>query len=68
MPETNINISDKIQKITKTTEEYKNSLVESLKDVEVNIKNWNFNVGKVENEYNVELNIKLGIKSKPKSA
>jgi hypothetical protein len=66
MPETNINISEKLQKVSRTAEDYKNSLAETFKDMEVEVKNWAFNVGKIEDEYNVEVNVKLGFK--PKSA
>ena len=35
-----------------------------FKDMEVDVKNWNFSVGKMEKEYIVDLNLKLGIRSK----
>jgi hypothetical protein len=34
--------------------------------MEVEIKDWNFNVGKTEEEYNVEVKVKLTIKPKKK--
>ncbi len=64
MSEKNVDITDKIQKIGKTIEEYKNSLMAHFKDMEVEVKDWNFAVGKNESEYTVEVNLKLGIRSK----
>ena len=64
MPETSVNITDKLQKISQTAQEYKNAVMERFKDMEVEVKDWNFAVGKVENEYNVEVTIKLGIRPK----
>lgn len=64
MPETSINISEKMQKISETAQDYRDALMEQFKDMDVNVKNWNFAVGKIEDEYNVEINVKLGIRSK----
>lgn len=64
MPETTINISEKMQKISETAQDYKDALMEQFKDLDVNVKNWNFAIGKIEDEYNVEINVKLGLKSK----
>lgn len=63
MPET-INITEKLQKIGQTAQEYKEAMMEQFKDMEVEIKDWNFSVGKAEKEYTVEVNLKLGIRSK----
>ena len=64
MPETSVNITDKLQKISQTAQEYKNAVMERFKDMEVEVKDWNFAVGKVADEYNVEVTIKLGIRPK----
>ena len=64
MPESSINITEKLQKIGQTAQEYKDAIVNQFKDMEVEVKDWNFAVGKSENEYVVEVNLKLGIKSK----
>ncbi len=64
MPETSINITEKLQKIGQTAQEYKDAIVSQFRDMEVEVKDWNFSVGKVEKEYNVEVNIKLGIRPK----
>ena len=64
MPEPSINITEKLQKIGQTAQEYKDAMVSQFKDMEVEVKDWNFSVGKADKEYNVEVNIKLGIRPK----
>ncbi|MGD0450547.1 MAG: hypothetical protein ABSA79_05765 [Candidatus Bathyarchaeia archaeon] len=64
MPETSINITEKLQKIGQTASEYKDAIVNQFKDMEVDVKTWNFSVGKADKEYIVEVNLKLGIRSK----
>ena len=66
MTETNINLTENMQKISKTVQEYRDTLASLFKDMEVDIKDWNFAVGKTEKEYNVEVTVKLGIKPKAK--
>jgi len=64
VPETSINITEKLQKIGQTAQEYREAVMNQFKDMEVDIKDWNFAVGKTDKEYTVEVNLKLGIKSK----
>ena len=64
MPETSVNITEKLQKLGQTAQEYKDQIVNQFKDMEVEVKDWNFSVGKAEKEYNVEIVLKLGIKPK----
>ena len=64
MPDTSINITEKLQKIGQTAQEYKDAIVNQFKDMEVDVKDWNFSVGKAENEYNVEVTLKLAIRPK----
>ncbi len=64
MPETSINITEKLQQIEKTAQDYKDAIINQFKDLEVDVKDWNFSVGKAEKEYTVEVNLKLGIRSK----
>ncbi len=64
MPEPSINITEKLQKIGQTAQEYKDAMASQFKDMEVEVKDWNFSVGKADKEYNVEVNIKLGIRPK----
>jgi len=64
MSEKKIDITERLQKIGETVTEYKDQMVARFKDMDVDIKEWNFAVGKAEKEYTVEVNLKLGIKSK----
>ena len=64
MSETSINITEKLQKIGQTAQDYKDAIVSQFKDMEVEVKDWNFSVGKMEKDYNVEVSIKLAIRSK----
>jgi hypothetical protein len=64
MPETQINITEKLQKIGQTAQEYKDAIVNQFKDMEVEVKDWNFGVGKMDKEYNVDITLKLVIRPK----
>ena len=64
MPETQINITEKLQKIGETANEYKDAIMSQFKDMEVEVNDWNFSVGKMEKEYTVEVKLKLGIRPK----
>ena len=64
MPETSINIPEKLQKIGQTAQDFKDAIVNQFKDMDVEVKDWNFAVGKVDKEYPIEVNVKLGIRSK----
>jgi hypothetical protein len=64
MPETSVNIAEKLQQIGQTAQDYRDAIVSQFKDMEVEVKDWNFSVGKMEKEYTVEVNLKLGIRSK----
>lgn len=64
MPETSINITEKLQKMGETAQDYRDAIVSQFKDMDVEVKDWNFSVGKMEKEYTVEIKLKLGIRSK----
>jgi hypothetical protein len=64
VPDTSVNITEKLQKIGQTAQEYKDAIVSQFQDMEVDVKDWNFSVGKAEKEYTVEVNLKLGIRPK----
>ena len=64
MPEKHIDVTERLQKIGQTVNEYRDVLMSHFKDMDVKIKNWNFAVGKLEKEYTVEVNVKLGLKPK----
>jgi len=64
MSEKKIDVTEQMQKIGETIGEYKDKLVSTFKDMDVEVKDWHFAVGKVDKEYTVEVNVKLGIKPK----
>ena len=64
MPEKSMDMTERLQKIGETVNSYKDALVSHFKDMDVEVKDWHFSVGKAEKEYNVEVNVKLAIKPK----
>jgi hypothetical protein len=64
MSEKHIDITERLQKIGQTVNEYKDAITSHFKDMDVEVKDWQFTVGKLEKEYTVEVNIKIGIKPK----
>ena len=64
MSEKQINITERLQKIGDTVNQYKDSLISAFKDMDVEVKDWNFAVGKVEKQYNVDVSVKLTLKPK----
>jgi hypothetical protein len=67
MTEKRVDITERLQKIGQTLTDYKDALAAYFKDMEVEVKDWHFAVGKDEKEYTVEVNVKLGIKPKAKA-
>ncbi|MCW4009241.1 MAG: hypothetical protein NWF05_01295 [Candidatus Bathyarchaeota archaeon] len=65
MSEKNVDLTERMQKIGETVSEYKDKLVSTFKDMEVEVKDWHFAVGKAEKEYTVEVSLKLTVKPKP---
>jgi hypothetical protein len=59
-------VPEKIQEIGKKLGEYKDSLATQFKDMEIEVKNWNFAVRKTETEYTVGINLNLAIRPKKK--
>ena len=59
-----IDVTDRLQKIGQTVSEYKDTLMNTFKDMDVEVKDWTFKVGKQEKEYTVEVNAKLCLKPK----
>jgi hypothetical protein len=64
MSEKHVDMTERLQKIGQTVNEYKDALTSHFKDMDVDIKDWHFTVGKLEKEYTVEVNVKLVIKPK----
>ncbi len=64
MSEKHVDITEKLSKLGETVNDYKEAVMAHFKDMEVEVKDWNFAVGKADKEYTVEVNLKLGIKPK----
>jgi hypothetical protein len=64
MSEKHIDITERLQQVGQTVNEYKDALTSHFKDMDVEVKDWHFTVGKLEKEYTVEVNVKLVIKPK----
>ena len=64
--ESTINIPERLQQMGKTVQDYRDAVVAHFKDMGVDVKDWNFNIGKTQEEYTVEVKVKLSIKPKIK--
>jgi hypothetical protein len=64
MTDNHVDVTERLQKIGQTVSEYRDSVMNHFKDMDVEVKDWHFTVGKLANEYLVEVNVKLCIKSK----
>ena len=64
MTDKNVDITERLQNIGQTVSEYKDSLMNHFKDMDVEVKNWNFAVGNVDKEFTVDIIVKLSIKPK----
>ena len=58
------NITEGLKKLGETANQYKEALISAFKDMDVEVKDWNFAVSKVEKQYNVEVSVKLSVKPK----
>ncbi len=64
MSDKNIDVTERMQKIGETVSEYKDKLVSTFKDMDIEVTDWHFAVGKNDKEYTVEVNVKLSVKPK----
>ncbi len=64
MTEEKINVPEKLQEIGQKIGEYKDIIVNEFKNMEVDVRNWNFAVGKTEAEYTLDVSLKIAIKPK----
>ena len=64
MSEKHIDITERLSKIGETVNQYKDMVMSHFKDMDVEVKDWNVSVGKMEKEYNVDVTVKLTIKPK----
>jgi len=64
LSEKNVDLAARLQKIGETVASYRDALVSHFKDMDVEVKDWNFSVGKADKEYDVDVAVKLVIKPK----
>lgn len=64
MSEKHVDITERISKIGETINQYRESVMAHFKDMDVEVKEWNVAVGKMEKEYDVNVTLKLAIKPK----
>lgn len=57
-------ISKAMENMGKQFSEFKETVVKQLKNMEVEVQAWSFNVGKGENEYIVEMSAKVAVRKK----
>jgi hypothetical protein len=58
------NVTEGLKKLGDMANQYKDALISAFKDMDVEVKEWNFAASKVEKQYNVEVSVKLSIKPK----
>ena len=66
MSEQHIDVKEQIQKMSEKWNEFKKTWVSHFKDMDVEVLEWNFGVGKNEKEYIVDLKAKVAIREKKK--
>ena len=64
MTEEKVNVTEKLQDMGMKLSEFKDAVVTQFKDMEVEVKTWNFAVGKTTEEYTVSVNLNLAIRPK----
>jgi len=64
LSEKHLDITERISKIGETVNQYRESIMSHFKDMDVEVKEWNVSVGKMEKEYDVNVTLKLAIKPK----
>jgi hypothetical protein len=64
LSEKHVDITERLSKIGETINQYRESVMAHFKDMDVEVKEWNVSVGKMEKEYDVNVTLKLAIKPK----
>ena len=64
MPEQQINIKETVQKMGEKWDEFKKTWVSHFKDMEVEVLEWNFGVGKTGGDTIFELKAKVAVRQK----
>lgn len=64
MSEGKIDIGQRMQQMGNKFNEYKDAFASHFKDMEVEVREWNFAVGKSDAEYNVDIRARIIIRPK----
>lgn len=64
MTDKQVDVTGQVQKLGDAVSEFRDIVIKNFKDMDVEVKNWNFTVGQLEKEFTVEVNVKLCIKPK----
>ena len=64
MPEEQGDVMEKMQEMGQEFNKVKKSIIAHFKDYEIDIRDWNFAVGKADKEYVIDLKAKVAIKPK----
>jgi hypothetical protein len=66
MPEEHVDVMDQMQKMGEKWNEFKKTWVTHFKDMEIEVQEWNFGVGKSGDAYLLDLKAKVSVKPKKK--
>ena len=66
MPEQHFDVKEQIDKIGEKWSELQKSWVSHFKDIDFEVLEWNFGVGKNEKEYIIDLKAKIAVREKKK--
>lgn len=64
MPEEQVDITERMQTMGEKFNEIKKTIVAHFKDMEVEVKDWNFNIGKADKEYIIQFSAKIAVRPK----
>ncbi len=66
MPEEHVDVMDQMQKMGEKWSEFKKTWVTHFKDMEFEVLEWNFGVGKTGDAYILDMKAKVSVKQKKK--
>ncbi len=66
MPEEHVDVMEQVQKMGEKWNEFKKTWVAHFKDMEFEVLEWNFGVGKMGDAYILDMKAKVSVKQKKK--
>ena len=64
MPEQKIDVKEQIQKMGEKWSEFQKTWINHFKDMDVEVLEWNFGVGKTGNDISIDMKIQVAIRQK----